>query len=357
MTYDVYCEYLNPELKAERMKARDTFYATLEASELSAKADKSVEKVAVTEVGATLDKMSAAGIPIEEAEKKAVETALTPYVEKDGTVTYELIYFALQSQVLCKKSHEAAVVLRVMKFFCVCFAIFMGFIAVFLQTLGLGLGFVYMSMGIFVGPAVAPAALAILMEKASAQWCTIGAIAGLFGGVATWIITAQVVYEEVTLSSLGGDYPFLLSNIVSICFSGLVAIAGSMANPDSKFQWKYLSVQLPLVDDMPPPIEEGRSAAELDAFLIKSYNRSVFWADFLFFFLCLLFPGALYVSGLVFGPTAFTIWIGVFGAWYFFGGMSVIILPIVDFKKDMDAAAAAKTVKAENAKNFAPTAL
>ena len=77
-----------------------------------------------------------------------VETALTPYVEKDGTVTYELIYFALQSQVLCKKSHEAAVVLRVMKFFCVCFAVFMGFNAVFLQTLGLGLGFVYMSMGI-----------------------------------------------------------------------------------------------------------------------------------------------------------------------------------------------------------------
>merc|ERR1711970_1571546 len=165
-----------------------------------------------------------------------------------------------------------------MKIVCCIFAVVMGFLAIGLQFLGLGLGFVYMSMGIFVGPAVAPAALAILMEKASAQWCTIGAIAGLFGGVATWIITAQVVYEEVTLSTLGGDYPFLLSNIVSICFSGLVAIAGSLANPDSKFQWKYLAAQLPLVDDMPPPIEAGRTAEELDAFLIKSYNRSVFWA-------------------------------------------------------------------------------
>merc|ERR1711990_425942 len=335
LTYDVYCEYIKPELKEPRMKARSVFYSTLLGKSeytVEEQADKSVEKIPVTEVGATLDKLEAAGIlaeaKFEEAEKKAVEGALAAYVEKDGTVTCELVYFAVQSQVLAKKSLESGVMLRVMKFFCVCFAVFMGFNALILQTLGLGLGFVYMSMGIFVGPAVAPAALAILMEKASAQWCTIGAIAGLFGGVATWIITAQVVYEGVTLSTLGGDYPFLLSNIVSICFSGLVAIAGSLANPDSTFQWKYLAAQLPLVDDMPPPIEAGRTAEELDTFLIKSYNRSVFWANFLFFFLCLALPGVLHASGVIFGASGFTIWVAVFGGWCFLGGLSVIILPI-----------------------------
>merc|ERR1711998_787367 len=137
-------------------------------------------------------------------------TALMPHVEKDGTVTCENFYFAVQSQVLCNVSYEAAVMLRVMKFFCCLFAVFMGFLAVVLQTLGLGLGFVYMSMGIFVGPAVAPAAMAILMEKASAQWCTIGAIAGLCGGLTTWIATAQYYRGEVTLATLGGDYPFPL---------------------------------------------------------------------------------------------------------------------------------------------------
>merc|ERR1711939_912773 len=100
------------------------------------------------------------------------------------------------------KSLESGVMLRVMKFFCVCFAVFMGFNALILQAVGLGLGFVYMSMGIFVGPAVAPAAMAILMEKASATWCTIGAIAGLCGGVTTWIATAQYYRGEVTLATL-----------------------------------------------------------------------------------------------------------------------------------------------------------
>ena len=155
LTYDVYCEYIKPELKEPRMKARSLFYSTLLGKSeytVEEQADKSVEKIAVTEVGATLDKLEAAGIlaeaKFEEAEKKAVEGALAAYVEKDGTVTCELVYFAVQSQVLAKKSLESGVMLRVMKFFCVCFAVFMGFNAVFLQTLGLGLGFVYMSMGI-----------------------------------------------------------------------------------------------------------------------------------------------------------------------------------------------------------------
>jgi hypothetical protein len=357
VTYDVYCEYLNPHLKSDRMKNRQIFYATASGKDATSDstelvtvdelATKSSEKIAVTQVSATLDKLEAAkilpdGRPFTSEERKAVEIVLNAYTEKDGSVTYELLYFAVQSQVLCKLSYEADVMLRIMKFFCCVFAFFMGFLAVVLQTLGLGLGFVYMSMGIFVGPAVAPAAMAILMETASAQWCTIGAIAGLCGGITTWFATAQYVYEEVTLSSLGGDYPFLFSNIVSICFSGLVAIAGSLANPDTKFKWKHLAAQLPLVDDMPPPIEAGRSAEELDAFLVKSYNRSVFWANFLFFFLCLLFPFGLYGSGMIFDSTAFTIWIAVFGLWCFVGGMSVIILPIVDFKNDIAAASSKK---------------
>merc|ERR1711907_908627 len=110
---------------------------------------------------------------------------------------------------------------------------------------------------------------------------------------------------------------------------------------------KYLAAKLPLVDDMPPPIEAGRSAEELDAFLVKSYNRSVFWANFLFFFLCLLFPFGLYGSGMIFSATAFTIWIAVFGLWCFIGGMSVIILPIVDLNNDVKAAAKAKAGNVE----------
>jgi hypothetical protein len=217
----------------------------------------------------------------------------------------------------------------------------MGFLANFLQSLlapyGRGLGFVYCSMGIFVGPAVAPAAMAILMESASPKWCTIGAISGLVFGIITWLATAQYMYEEVTIATLDNDDPFLYSNLVSMCFSGLVAIAGSIADPNKDFKWRHLSVQLPLVDDMPPIIEEGRTAEQLDELLKKSYNKSVGMAMFLFIFLCALFPGVLYGGSFIFESQGFTIWVMIFMLWCFIGGIAVIILPLVDFKKDYDA--------------------
>merc|ERR1711861_4715 len=100
-----------------------------------------------------------------------------------------------------------------------------------------------MSMGIFVGPAVAPAAMAILMKTASAKWCTAGAIIGLFGALFTWFASAWYVYDEMppSLNALGGDVPFVLANIVAICLSGVVAIAGSLADPDKKFDWTHLA--------------------------------------------------------------------------------------------------------------------
>jgi hypothetical protein len=52
----------------------------------------------------------------------------------------------------------------------------------------------------------------------------------------------------------------------------------------------------------------------------------------------------LHLGGFVFGSTEFTIWIAVFGLWCFIGGISVIILPIVDFKNDIAAASAQKQV-------------
>jgi len=141
--------------------------------------------------------------------------------------------------------------------------------------------------------------------------------------------------SEVTIASLGGDYPFLYSNIVSILGSAAIAILGSMSDPDNDFRWPHLSARLPLVDDMPPPIEDGRTAAELDEFLIQSYKRSCWVANGLFFFLCLLLPVSLYASGAIFGSGGFGIWIIFYLLWCFIGGLTVIILPILDFKKDL----------------------
>merc|ERR550514_1456471 len=72
MTYDVYCEYLNPELKGERMKNRQIYYATVLGKDASSEsnelvsveeiANKSGEKFPLSQVPDTLNKLEAAKI-------------------------------------------------------------------------------------------------------------------------------------------------------------------------------------------------------------------------------------------------------------------------------------------------------
>ena len=70
-------------------------------------------------------------------------------------------------------------------------------------------------------------------------------------------------------------------------------------------------------------------------FLVASYKKACYVANFLFFFLCLLLPIILYASGAIFDAGAFGLWIMIFLLWCFVGGLSVIVLPVLDFNKEL----------------------
>merc|ERR1719482_1792102 len=115
----------------------------------------------------------------------------------DETIVISDLYDAL-NRAVSSNSLEGRILLRVSKFFTGIFALFMGFLAVFLQTLDLGLGWVYMSMGVLIGSAVGPASLTILMETANGIGIAAGAVGGLAIGMLGWVIKAQVDHGEVT---------------------------------------------------------------------------------------------------------------------------------------------------------------
>merc|ERR1719454_1066700 len=121
LTYDVYCEYLNPELKQERMKNRQIFYATVLGKQTTYEgqdlvtidelADKSADKTPLGDVAGVLQQLEAAkilpdGRSFSPTESAAINAVLAMHAEASGDVTYELIYFAVQSQVLCNLSYE-----------------------------------------------------------------------------------------------------------------------------------------------------------------------------------------------------------------------------------------------------------
>jgi Na+/proline symporter len=312
LTYDLYWTYLNPELKDGVTRAKKAWDASLAECGIS---DDPATQVDADKATALLAALKKNGWAKDGA---------------DGSLSAGKL-FEVKAEAVSKigQETEGVILVRMSRFFSCLFAIFMGFLSILLNQIGLGLGFVYMSMGNIIGSAVVPVALSILMEDANGTWCTAGAVLGFFIAIAAWIIRAAVEYDEVTMDSLGGGNPMLVGNIVSIVSAGIIAYGGSKMSPNPKgFKWADLE-EIPVVDDVVPEAGEGEDPESLQ----KDAKRANLQAIVLSIFLVILWPIPQHFSGGVFEPWGFSVWIASAFIWGIVGGLVIIILPIVDFIK------------------------
>jgi len=322
LTYDIYYEYINPELKQRRTFLRQMFDRQIDGI---ANAEGLVPTSAVQSV---LDKLVAAGFfdsaPTEQ-EVKNLALALNGFTNADNQITKSDLYASL-NRAVSSNSIEGKILLRVSKFFTAIFAIFMGFLAVFLQTLDFSLGWVYMSMGVIIGSAVGPASLTILMETANGMAIGAGAVGGLILGLLGWVLKANDDLGEVTYSTLGTDWPWVVGNLCAIFGGLLIAAVGSLAMPDKDFKWEMLNERIPLVDDIEPPKADDESDARLQVHVKIAIVASVV----LTFVLLVLWPLPMHGGAGVFSEGGFTFWVVLEILWALIAGVVIIILPAVE---------------------------
>jgi hypothetical protein len=211
----------------------------------------------------------------------------------------------------------------VSKFFTGIFALFMGFIAVFLLASPVdSLGHVYMSMGVLVGSAVGPAALTILMERANGKAIAAGAIGGWLMGVSSWAIRALAEFDEVDYPTMMSDWPWVVGNVSAILGGTIIALGGSLAFPDNNFKWSMLNDRIPLVDDVEPP----KDTADSDSKLNFQVKIAIVASIVLTIVLLILWPLPCHFMG-VFSESSFSFWIVLQFLWAIIGGAIIIILP------------------------------
>merc|ERR1719199_1006560 len=252
------------------------------------------------------------------------------------------------------ESLEGTILLRVSKACTLIFALFMGFLAILLQELGLNLGFVYMSMGVLIGSAVGPASLAILWEKTNGMSIAAGAIGGLFLGLLAWCLRAQNEFGEVTgpgtaTNTLGKDWPFVFGNVFAIGGGGIIAIIGTLIKPDNEFKWPMLNDRIPLVDDVEPMKDKD----ETDEKLHFQYKLAVGASVALTFILIIAWPFPMMWGLGAFGKGRFTSWVVVEIMWACIGGVVIIGLPAYETVKDFMAEKKVKKVGGKKLKNGA----
>jgi len=235
-------------------------------------------------------------------------------------------FYASLNRAMSSNSIEGVILLRVSKFFTGIFAAFMGFLAVFLQTLGFSLGWVYMSMGVIIGSAVGPASLTILMETANGVFIGAGAVGGLVLGVSSWMIQAQIDSGEVSYDSLGKDWPWVVGNVTAILSGLLIALVGSLIFPDKSFKWPMLNERIPLIDDIEPPKDED----ETDEKLSRQVKIAIVASLVLTFVLIILWPIPMHAGAGVFSSGGFATWVGLEITWALLGGMVIIALPVYE---------------------------
>lgn len=209
------------------------------------------------------------------------------------------------------------------------FGIGMGGLAVILLSMGLSLGFVYLAMGVLIGSAVIPIALTITWKRTNKYCATIGAIAGLFVALGTWVGVAASLPEfggEVSLASLGNNYSMLFGNVAGILTGGAIAGLGSLATK-TKFDWEEMKKKIKLVD----LAEEEAKKLEADEITLqKAFKFSLKGGGLMTLILIIAWPMPLFFAGYVFDIGFYALWVGISIVWVSAATFFIVGLPIIE---------------------------
>ncbi|TEB29666.1 urea transporter [Coprinellus micaceus] len=235
------------------------------------------------------------------------------------------------------------------------YAIVCGVAGTIFYYIGISMGWLYTFMGVLLGSAVVPIALAITWRKANKWGCIGGAIAGLLLGIVAWLVTAATRHDGLlTVETTGGDYEMLAGNLAAIGVGGIVATVVSYIWPED-FSWEATrSINKPAAPESEKVAEDSdsdkkgadvavstKAASIADSFdrteedkeldpvaLTKAFNFASWSSIGLFVTLILIIPLPLFFSQHVYGVGGFTGWVIVGIIWTFFSAFAVVIYPL-----------------------------
>lgn len=203
------------------------------------------------------------------------------------------------------------------------FGLFMGVFGIALHYIGVSLNFLYLAMGVFIGPAVVPVVYSICWGRASARGAISGAICGLACGLAVWFGYASSFAGGVTIDNLNRDEVMLAGNLVSILSSGIICTVVSLLNPD-ECDWSTTRA-IPLIEDDP----NAHIPFETEEALESALKRIGIFGLAIAFVLVVCWPALTLPVG-VFSKGYFKFWVVISFMWGIASSTLMITLPLIE---------------------------
>ncbi|KAK5122543.1 hypothetical protein LTR85_003806 [Meristemomyces frigidus] len=266
---------------------------------------------------------------------------------------------------------------------CICiFGMTMAIFACIWNAIGIGLGWLFLVMGLLIGGAVFPAAFTVTWAGQSKAGAIAGCISGLVAGLIAWIVTAYQYFGEVTVASTGEEYSTLAGNMAAIFTGLIVTVVVSLIKPQN-FDWSITrainarplealvdneepakggetdtktgapidmptaiddeekekseaGTDTPQNEDLPTVQDEDKEMledAEYDEHptkLRRTFFIACIAAFVLTFIMDFLIPIPMFLSHYVFSKGFFTAWIVISFLWVFVSAGISVILPLVE---------------------------
>ncbi|KAJ6119302.1 hypothetical protein N7523_003582 [Penicillium sp. IBT 18751x] len=231
---------------------------------------------------------------------------------------------------------------------CIVYSIIMAGFATGLYYAGIGMGYLYLLMGVIISSAVFPGAMTLLWK--GQNWIAAAASPplGLAVSLIAWLVTAKTQYGILTVTTTGDNYPMLAGNVAALLSPIVfVPIFTYVFGPQN---YDYESMRaIRKVDDTEVavaahvdlelvPGEHGPSQEQSEEEMRK-LNKAAFYSRtltiFMAFAMLILWPIPMYGTSYVFSKKFFTGWVVVGILWLFCTLFGVVIFPLYEGRESI----------------------
>jgi Na+/proline symporter len=238
------------------------------------------------------------------------------------------------------------------------YAIICGLAGLIFFYIGVSLGWLYTFMGVILGSAVVPIALAVTWSKANKWGCIWGSIIGFFTGILAWLVATSTLNGGViNVVTSGGNFEMLSGNIASIGVGAIVATVSSLIWP-ADFDWEATrAINKPATrsettnekldfdsDRKRAEVSEKEASVEGDSYdtidddldpvaLNKAFKFATRSSITLFIIFILVIPLPLFFSQYVYNVGGLTGWVAIGIAWTFLSAISVVLYPLYESRQ------------------------
>jgi hypothetical protein len=228
----------------------------------------------------------------------------------------------------------------------------MSCVSVALYHAGIGMGYLYLMMGVIISPAVLPAVLTFLAADQSALACVLAPILGLCSSIAAWLATAAQTCGALTIECTGSNDPMLAGNVVGLLSPLLwVPLLTYVFGRPQRYDWRSMrfvgaaagiadgdvrDLELSMVTYTPDDAAAAGAEKEAEAAqLARAGNISRWMAAIMTVGFLVLWPLPIYGSGYVFSRGFFTGWIVVGFLWLFGTTLCVGVYPLWESRETL----------------------